>query len=104
MQIKPWDRALIAVGIDPSGLDFIRTARLSLETTGTGPARCAFSVGLEFGDRPCAIAPMKPAYAKASAFADATAAALCAMAVKTADKSARQPAYAKASAFAICLR
>ena len=23
------------------------------ETTGTGPARCAFSVGLEFGDRPC---------------------------------------------------
>ena len=36
------------------------------------------------------IAPMKPAYAKASAFADATAAALCAMAVKTADKSARQ--------------
>jgi len=37
------------------------------ETTGTGPARCAFSVGLEFGDRPCAIAPMMPAYAKASA-------------------------------------
>jgi len=39
------------------------------ETAGTGPARCAFSVGLEFGDRPCAIAPMMPAYAKASAFA-----------------------------------
>ena len=34
------------------------------ETTGTGPARCAFSVGLEFGDTPCAIAPMMPAYAK----------------------------------------
>ena len=60
------------------------------ETAGSDPARCAFSVGLEFGDRPCAIAPMKPAYAKASAFADATAAALCAMAVKTADKSARR--------------
>ena len=30
------------------------------ETTGTGPARCAFSVGLELGDRPCAIAPMMP--------------------------------------------
>ena len=37
------------------------------ETAGTGPARCAFSVGLELGDRPCAIAPMKPAYANASA-------------------------------------
>ena len=57
---------------------------------GSDPARCAFSVGLEFGDTPCAIAPMMSAYAKASAFADATAAALCAMAVKTADKSAQQ--------------
>ena len=47
---------------------------------------------------------MKPAYAKASDFADATAAALCAMAVKTSDKSARQPAYAKASAFAMLRR
>ena len=34
------------------------------ETAGTGPAGCAFSVGLEFGDTPCAIAPMMPAYAK----------------------------------------
>ena len=38
-----------------------------VETTGTGPARCAFSVGLELGDTPCALAPMNPAYAKASA-------------------------------------
>jgi len=34
---------------------FAREPRVTmLETTGTGPARCAFSVGLEFGDRPCA--------------------------------------------------
>ena len=58
--------------LDTNALLYIFSAPSELsarETTGTGPARCAFSVGLEFGDRPCAIAPMMPAYAKASAYA-----------------------------------
>ena len=58
----------------------------------------AINDGADTFFRVLVFAAMKPAYAKASAFADATAAALCAMAVKTADKSALQPVYAKASA------